>query len=113
MLAGFWLIAESLGLGLDPAELTVVVPPVLLAALLPISIAGFGVREGAFVVLLAEFGVSSADATLLSLLSVAAVVVASIPGGLAIAAGRELRRSSAQLVGVDPHKETDTEVRFY
>src|SRR5215213_7756070 len=35
VLVAFWLIAESLGLDLDPAILAVVVPPVLLAALLP------------------------------------------------------------------------------
>jgi glycosyltransferase 2 family protein len=87
VLAAFWLIAESLGLDLDPAILAVVVPPVLLAALLPISLAGFGVREGAFVVLLGEFGVSAADATLLSVLSVVAVTIASLPGGVAIAVG--------------------------
>jgi uncharacterized protein (TIRG00374 family) len=94
VLVAFWLIAESLGLDLDPAILAVVVPPVLLAALLPISLAGFGVREGAFVVLLAEFGVSSADATLLSLLSVVAVTIASLPGGVAIAGGTASLRSS-------------------
>jgi glycosyltransferase 2 family protein len=85
ILMGFWLIAEALDLGLDPAILAIVVPPVLLASLLPISLAGFGIREGAFVVLLAEFGVSSADATLLSLLAVAGVTIASLPGGAAIA----------------------------
>lgn len=94
ILTGFWFIAEALGLDLNPAELAVVVPPVLLAALLPISVAGFGVREGAFVVLLGEFGISSADATLLSLFSVAAVAVASAPGGLAIAIGKRERASS-------------------
>jgi len=87
VLVAFWLIAESLGLDLDPAILAVVVPPVLLAALLPISLAGFGVREGAFVVLLGEFGVSAGDATLLSVLSVVAVTIASLPGAVAIAGG--------------------------
>ena len=87
VLTGFWLIAEALGLGLDPAVLAIVVPPALIVALLPISVAGFGVREGAFVVLLGEFGVSAADATLLSLLAVAAVAIASAPGGVAIATG--------------------------
>ena len=85
VLTAFWLIAEALGLHLDPFVLAVVVPPVLMAALLPISLAGFGVREGAFVVLLGEFGVSAADATLLSLLAVACVAIASAPGGVAIA----------------------------
>ncbi len=85
VLSAFWLVAEALGLDLDPGILAVVVPPALLAALLPISLAGFGVREGAFVVLLGEFGVSSADATLLSLLAIAGIAIASAPGGLAIA----------------------------
>ncbi len=94
VLTGFWLIAEALQLDLDPAVLAVVIPPVLLAALLPISLAGFGVREGAFVVLLAEFGVSSADATLLSLLAVAAVAIASAPGGVAIAINPRKREAT-------------------
>jgi hypothetical protein len=85
VLVAFWLIAEALDLGVDPAILAIVVPPVLLASVLPISVAGFGVREGAFVVLLGEFGVSSADATLLSILAVTSVALASLPGGLAIA----------------------------
>jgi glycosyltransferase 2 family protein len=84
IISAFWLIAVGLDLGLDPAELTLAVPPVLIVAALPISIAGFGVREGAFVVVLGEFGISAADATLLSLLSVVAVSLASAPGGLAI-----------------------------
>ena len=97
VLTAFWLIAEALGLGLDPAILAVVVPPVLLAALLPISLAGFGVREGAFVVLLGEFGVSAADATLLSVLSVVAVTIASLPGGITIAVGTaSLRQRGAE-----------------
>ncbi len=52
IITAFWLLAVGLDLGLDPAELTLVVPPVVLISALPISIAGFGVREGAFVVLL-------------------------------------------------------------
>jgi glycosyltransferase 2 family protein len=87
VLLGFWLISEALDLGLEPTTLAIVVPPVLMASLVPISLAGFGVREGAFVVLLGEFGVSAADATLLSLLAVTSVAIASLPGGVAIAVG--------------------------
>jgi uncharacterized membrane protein YbhN (UPF0104 family) len=95
IISAFWLIAVSLDLGLDPAELTLVVPPILLVAALPISIAGFGVREGGFVVLLGEFGVSAADATLLSLLSVVALAIASAPGGIAIALRRDVPQPSS------------------
>ena len=62
--------------------IAVILPLVLVATLMPISIAGFGVREGAFVALLAETGVASADALLLSLATVAAVAIASLPGGV-------------------------------
>jgi uncharacterized protein (TIRG00374 family) len=84
-----WAIAETLGLDLSVALLAVVIPLVLIATALPISIGGFGVREGSFVALLADAGVSSADATLLSLLSAAAMVIASLPGALAVLQGRD------------------------
>lgn len=87
MVTAFWALNEALGLSLDPALLAVVLALVLLASLMPISIAGFGVREGAFVALLAEVGTPASDAVLLSLLSVAAIAIASLPGGVALALG--------------------------
>jgi hypothetical protein len=90
VLAAIWLISESLGLPLDPADLAIVVPTILVVMLAPISLAGFGVREGAFIVLLAKFGISSADATLLSLLSVVAVTIASLPAAIPLATGKTL-----------------------
>ena len=82
-----WALAETLSLSLSPAYLAVVVTLVLVATLLPISISGFGVREGTFVALLAAVGVDSADAALLSVLSVAAMAAASLPGGIALLLG--------------------------
>jgi hypothetical protein len=63
---------------------------------LPISVGGFGVREGSFVALLAEAGVSSSDATLLSLLSAAAMALASLPGGLVLLVGYEPSKPAPQ-----------------
>jgi hypothetical protein len=82
--AALWMLAETIRLDVAVAVLAVVMPLVLISTLAPISIAGFGVREGSFVVLLAEVGVSSGPATLLSLLSVAAMAIASLPGGVAL-----------------------------
>jgi uncharacterized membrane protein YbhN (UPF0104 family) len=79
-----WMLARALDLDLSYALVAVVLPLVLVITLFPISIAGFGVREGAFVVLLDSAGVSSADATLLSLFTVVALALASLPGGLAL-----------------------------
>ena len=64
--------------------LAVTLPPVLIATMAPISIAGFGVREGMFVLLLRHADVVTTNAALLSLMSAAAFAVASLPGGLAL-----------------------------
>ena len=82
--AALWLLAETIDLDVAVAVLAVVMPLVLIATVAPISVAGFGVREGAFVVLLGEVGIASGPATLLSLLSVAAMAIASLPGGVAL-----------------------------
>ena len=96
IVAATWALSETLGLGLDPSLIAVVVPLVLIATALPISVGGFGVREGSFVALLADAGVSAADATLLSLLSAAVMVLASLPGGLALVIGYDPPRPIAQ-----------------
>jgi glycosyltransferase 2 family protein len=87
MVCAVWSMSEALGLDLGFGLLAVVLPLVLIATVLPISVAGFGVREGAFVALLSDVGVSSAEATLLSLMSVTALAIASLPGAFAMAAG--------------------------
>ena len=79
-----WLIARALGVDLSFALLAVVAPIVLLATVLPISIAGFGVREGSYVVLLGAAGVSHTDAALLSLLTGASLAAASLAGAVAL-----------------------------
>jgi uncharacterized membrane protein YbhN (UPF0104 family) len=92
-IASLWALAKALQLDISPAILAIVAPLVLIATLAPISVAGFGVREGTYVLLLGELGVSAGDATLLSLFSVVALAIASLPGGVAIALrqGRDLR----------------------
>jgi hypothetical protein len=74
-----------------------VLPLVLFATIIPISIAGFGVREGAFVALLGEAGVSSADAVLLSLATVASLAIASLPGGVLMIVRHERIESAEEI----------------
>jgi glycosyltransferase 2 family protein len=90
-----WILARAVDLDVSYAVLAVVTPLVILATLAPISIAGFGVREVGYVALLAEAGVSAPDATLLSLMNVAALAIATLPGAVAILlpVGRLRRRS--------------------
>lgn len=79
-----WILARSIDLDVSFVLLAVVTPLVIVATLMPISIAGFGVREGSYVALLSAAGVSAADATLLSLLNVAALAIATLPGAAAM-----------------------------
>lgn len=97
MVTALWTLSEALQLDLSPAILALVMPLVLIATLMPVSVAGFGVREGAYVVLLGEVGVSAGDATLLSLFSIASLAIASLPGGLALAVGRRERETAASM----------------
>jgi uncharacterized protein (TIRG00374 family) len=99
-----WMVARAIDVHVSLSLLAVVVPLVLVITLVPISIAGFGVREGGMVLLLGAAGYSATEATLLSLMGVVALVVASLPGAAAMllgqmfpsrdemeAAGKELR----------------------
>jgi hypothetical protein len=60
------LIALAVAVHLDPVEAITLVPPVILFSMLPISIAGWGLREGAMVAAFAMIGRPAADAVLLS-----------------------------------------------
>jgi glycosyltransferase 2 family protein len=97
VIASTWILSESLGLDIDPELIAVVLPLVLFATIVPISIAGFGVREGAFVALLGEAGVSSGDAVLLSLATVASVAIASLPGGVLMIVRHERIESATEI----------------
>jgi uncharacterized membrane protein YbhN (UPF0104 family) len=71
------LVGKTLGVDLAFALAATCAAIVIVATLIPVSIGGLGIREGGFVLLLAEVGIDAADATLISLLSAAVVLVAS------------------------------------
>ena len=82
LIAAAWLIAKSVAVPLDPLHAVLVIPPVLLIAALPISIAGWGVRESAMVMAFAYSGLQQADGLLVSALLGFATFVIGIAGGL-------------------------------
>ncbi len=73
-------LARAIGVTLPFSTAAVSLALVTLATLLPISIGGFGVREGTYVLLLGSVGIGATDATLISLLSVATLFLVSLPG---------------------------------
>jgi uncharacterized membrane protein YbhN (UPF0104 family) len=78
----FWMLSHSLGLPTTLQQWFIVAPTVLLVSMLPISIGGWGVREGAMVVALHGFGISAEDALLPSVLFGLCAVLATLPGGI-------------------------------
>ena len=77
---GFLALGLDLDVGL--ADCLVLIPPVLLITTLPISIAGWGVRELSMVAAFALIGVSDEGAVALSVLFGLVIAVMSLPGGL-------------------------------
>ena len=76
------VISRALGEPLSPLAAFAVIPAVTLIAALPISIAGWGVREGAMVVAAGFVGLSAETALVLSLLMGLLNLGAGLPGGI-------------------------------
>ena len=75
-----YIIARGLGYRLALIPLLVFVPVIVTIATVPVSISGFGVREGAFVLLFGHAGLPPQAATSLSLLWFLSVAAASLIG---------------------------------
>ncbi len=81
------MLGRAIDVELSFATAAVALTIVTLVTLVPISIGGFGVREGSYVVLLGGVSIAASDATLISVMSVAALLVASLPGAFMIMRG--------------------------
>jgi uncharacterized protein (TIRG00374 family) len=87
-----YLAAIALGVHVSPILFALLVPVIAVAITLPISIGGFGVREGLGVVLFGRVGVGSTEALAFELLSHLVAVLVSVWGGvLFILRGRGAR----------------------
>lgn len=87
-------VAAAQALGLRPAGLTALLaffPAVLIAQVLPVSMSGLGVREGAFVLFLGPLGVADEKAIALGLLLYLLNLAVSLLGAPAFAAGGRRR----------------------
>jgi glycosyltransferase 2 family protein len=78
----FKLIGDAVGSRLSFASWMMIVPPVTLLQLVPLSLAGWGVREAALVLALGSFGVPAEAALAVSVLVGFSLILASLPGGL-------------------------------
>ncbi len=78
----FKFVGDAVGSRLSLGSWMIVVPPVTLIQLIPVSLAGWGVREAALVVALGSFGVPAEAALAISVLVGLCSIVVGLPGGL-------------------------------
>jgi glycosyltransferase 2 family protein len=75
-----YILGKDLDIHLSISQIMLVLPLVFLSGVLPISFAGWGLREGSMVVLLAVFGVASEGALALAVTIGLLSLIGAIPG---------------------------------
>lgn len=80
----FVLACRAVGIDAPSGTLALLIPPVLLAMLVPISFAGWGLREGAAALVWAAAGLSAADGTAASVVYGLVVLLSTLPGALVL-----------------------------
>lgn len=78
--AAFFLLSQALNITGSLSDYLVIIPSVLLFTMIPISLAGWGVREGAMVFLGGLIGMNKPEALAISLLFGFVLILTSIPG---------------------------------
>lgn len=84
-----WCAVRAIAAPADFEQVFLLVPPIMLITMLPISIAGWGVREATMMVAFGYAGLAPADGTVVSLLFGAASFVVGALGGLVWIASAE------------------------
>jgi hypothetical protein len=82
-----WFATRALGLHLPMVALLAFTPVVAIAQVLPLSLNGLGIREGAFVLFLGPLGVSAGQAVAVGLIVYALTLAVSLLGAPAFAVG--------------------------
>lgn len=96
-----YVMARGLGMAISFLSLLVLVPPVLLVSMLPVSVAGWGVREGAMVFALNLVGSPPYQSLALSICFGLSVLAVSLPGGvLWFITRKRMAPETAQVVGL-------------
>jgi uncharacterized protein (TIRG00374 family) len=79
---GVFLLVRALHIDVSFVELLAIVPIIVLATRLPISLDGYGVSEGMFVVLFGMVGVSASEAFSLSIVARTVPLLFALPWGI-------------------------------
>jgi uncharacterized membrane protein YbhN (UPF0104 family) len=92
VVAAVYCAVHTIGLSIPNAAVLAFVPAVAMAQVVPVSLGGFGVREGMLALLLHPLGVPTGQAVAVGLLWYAMTLVVSLAGAPAFAVGHRHRR---------------------
>jgi uncharacterized membrane protein YbhN (UPF0104 family) len=90
----FFAVGRALGLRYDLMTYFAIVPPALVLTVIPISIAGWGVREGVMVGLFSLIGADKTVVLMMSLVYGMLLIVVSLPGLVVLLKGRRQQLSA-------------------
>lgn len=82
VMIGYYILGSALGMEVPVGYFFLYIPLITAVAMLPISLSGLGLREGAFVFLFTRVGATVEQATALSLMWFAISALVSIIGGI-------------------------------
>ena len=88
-LLGFFATGWALGLRVSLITYFAIVPPALVLTVIPISVAGWGVREGALIGLFSLIGADKTAVLMMSLLYGLTLIIVSLPGLVTYLKGRQ------------------------
>jgi glycosyltransferase 2 family protein len=83
-IVAFAFCAQAVGEGLTPLAALVLVPLILLSMLIPLTFGGWGLREGAAIVILPLAGATEPEALAASIAFGSAILIATAPGLFAL-----------------------------
>lgn len=86
---GFYFTGQALGMPFELTTYFLVVPPAIVFTVIPVSIAGWGVREGALVALFGLLGANKSAVLMMSITYGFTLILVSLPGLVTFLAGRQ------------------------
>jgi len=102
-IASVYAIAVALGIEVSFAAIMIALPAVLLISSLPVSLAGWGVREQSMVLALGAMGVATTEALAISVVLGLSWIVIGLPGALVWLAYRRQGRHLSEAVETGAH----------
>jgi glycosyltransferase 2 family protein len=94
VVAAVYCAVQALDISIPNAAVIAFIPAVAMGQTVPLSVSGFGVREGLLVLLLHPLGVSTSSAVALGLFWYGMLLIVSLIGAPAFAMGQRAVRSA-------------------